>query len=60
MILTTPVTLDMDNLPTKETFNMLLELKEHFEYIRFVFKKVKPCKTTISINKADIKLLSTN
>jgi hypothetical protein len=37
-----------------------LKLKENLKHIRFMFKKIKLGKTTISINKTDIKLMSTN
>jgi hypothetical protein len=39
---------------------MLLKLKEYLKHIRFAFEEVKPCKMTISINKANIILMTTN
>ena len=39
---------------------MCLKLNKNIEHIRFSFDKIKPSKPTISINKANIIIMTTN
>jgi hypothetical protein len=59
-ILTPPVRLNMNNFLLEEPFYMALELQEDIKHIRFAFKKINACKATISINKTDIIVVTTN
>jgi hypothetical protein len=59
-ILSTLVRLDMNNFAIKKPFYMFLELKKNIINIRLVFDQIEPSETTISINKAHIKMVSTD
>jgi hypothetical protein len=50
----------VQDFPIQKMFNMLLKLKKYLEHIRFTFEEIKPCQTTISIDKANIIFMSTN
>jgi hypothetical protein len=50
VIFTSPICLNSTNLCIKEALNHFLEFMEFVLDIRFVFKKVKPCKFTIVIS----------
>jgi hypothetical protein len=59
-ILAPPVRLNMNNFRVEEPLYMTLELQEDIKYIRLAFKKINPCKATISINETDIIIVTTN
>jgi hypothetical protein len=59
-ILAPPIRLNMNNFLPEKTLNMCLKLKKNIEHIRFPLKKIKPSKPTISINKTDIVIMTTN
>jgi hypothetical protein len=50
----------MNNCVLKETLSMSLKLQKNIEHIRFALNKVKPSKSTISVNKTDILIMATN
>jgi hypothetical protein len=59
-VFTSPIRLNMDNFLIKEVLNMILKLHKDIKHIRFAFNKVEPSKTTKSINKSHIIVVSTN
>jgi F0F1-type ATP synthase gamma subunit len=44
----------------EKTFDMKLELDKDIKHIRLTFNKIKPGKSTISINKTDIIVVTTD
>jgi hypothetical protein len=58
-ILATPIRLDMNNLVLEKAFNMFLELNKYIKNIRFTLNKIKPSETTVSIDEADIIIMTT-
>jgi hypothetical protein len=59
-ILAPPIRLNMNYLRLKKALNMGLKLKKNIKHIRFLFKKIKPREPTISINKANIIVMTTD
>jgi hypothetical protein len=59
-IFSTLVRLNMNNFVIKKPFHMFLELEENTINIKLVFNQIEPSETTISINKAHIKTMSTD
>ena len=59
-ILAPPIGLDMNNLMLEKTFDMLLKLNKDIKHIRLTLNKIKPSKSTISINKTDIVVVTTD
>ena len=55
-----PIGLNMDNFMLEKSFYMHLKLNEDIKHIRFALKKIKPGKTTVCINKADIIVVTTH
>jgi hypothetical protein len=59
-VLTPPVGLNINNFLLEEPLYMTLELQEDIKHIRLAFQQINPCKATISINKTDIIVVTTN
>ena len=59
-ILTTPISLDMNDFAIEKAFNMFLKLNKHIIDIRFMLKQIEPSKATESINKTHIETMSTD
>jgi hypothetical protein len=60
LILATPIKLNMDDFCFEKTLNMCLKLQENIEHIRFTLDKTKLSKATVSINKTDIIIMTTD
>jgi hypothetical protein len=54
------VTVFANNFCFEKALNMCLKVKKYIKNIRFSLKKIKPGKATISINKTDIIIVTTN
>jgi hypothetical protein len=52
------IRLNMNNLMLEKTFDMELELNKDIKHIRLTFNKIKPGKSTISINKTNITVVT--
>ena len=59
-VFTAPIRLDINNFCFEKALNMCLKLEKDIKHIRFTFKQIKPCETTIGINKTDIVIVTTD
>jgi hypothetical protein len=55
-----PITLNRNNLPTKETLYKRLKFMKFVNHFRLIFKQIDLCKFTIIIHKAYIILISSH
>src|SRR4051812_22189022 len=60
VVFTVPIGLHMNNFMVKQAFDMRLQLQENIKHIKFALKKLEPGETTVSINKTDIVIMTTN
>jgi hypothetical protein len=44
----------------EKAFNMFLKLNKYIKHIRFALNEIKPSETTVSINKTDIVIMTTD
>jgi hypothetical protein len=59
-ILTTPIRLNMNNFLLEKAFNMFLKLNKYIKHIRFLLNEIKPSETTVSVNKTNIVIMTTD
>lgn len=60
LVLASPICLHSTYFPIKHMLNKMLKIMELLKHFRFMMKQIYPCKRTIIINKANIKIVFAN